>query len=272
MKAIVAGGAGFIGSYLAEELLKRGYEVIVIDNFSSGKIENLKEIESEIEIIEGDLKNFDFVIENVKGDVVFHYAAIPEVRLSSQNPKEVFENNVISILNVLEACRINNIKYFVFASSSTVYGDAKIPTKENEEIKPISVYGASKAACESLIISYSNSFKIKSLILRYANIIGKRSKHGVIYDFINKLKNNPHELEILGDGNQEKSYLHVSEAIRATLFAFDWFINSDSLYEIFNIGSEDKIKVIEIAKIICEEMKLNPKFKFKIEVADGRLN
>jgi len=272
MKALVTGGAGFIGSYLVEELVKRNYEVVVIDNFSSGKIENLNNVIDKIEIIKEDLRDFENVLKIVKNfDVIFHFAANPEVRISSQNPKEVFENNVISTLNLLEACRINNIKYFVFASSSTVYGDAKIPTKENEEIKPISVYGATKAACENLIFSYSNSFGIKSLVLRYANIVGKRSNHGVIFDFINKLRRNPSELEILGDGKQEKSYLHVKETIRATLYAFDWFIHSNKHFEVFNVGSEDRISVVEIAKIIINEMKLdNVKFKFKIDLPDGR--
>ncbi len=166
-------------------------------------------------------------------------------------------------------CRKNNVKYLAFASSSTVYGDAKIPTSEEEKINPISIYGASKAACEILINTYSKLYGIKSLILRYANIIGSRSKHGVIYDFIMKLKSNPNILEILGDGMQEKSYLHISDAIEATIKSFEKLLEiNESL--ILNVGNEDSIKVIEIAKIVSKQMNLNPKFVFKKVLEDGR--
>ena len=155
---LVTGGAGFIGSHLVDELLKRGFNVRVIDNLSSGSLENIKHNigNRSFEFIRGDLKNPEDSLKAVKDvEVVFHLAANPEVRVSTTAPEIHFRENVVATFNLLEACRkVGTVEKFVFASSSTVYGDAKVfPTPENHELRPISVYGASKAACESLICS-----------------------------------------------------------------------------------------------------------------------
>ena len=195
-------------------------------------------------------------IKNV--DVVFHLAANPEVRVGSQNPKVIYENNIATTFNLLEAMRKHNVKHLIFTSSSTVYGEAKIvPTPEDySPLKPISVYGASKLACEALISAYAHTFKIKSLALRLANMVGTKSNHGVIHDFIMKLKRNPKQLKILGDGTQKKSYLHIKDCINAITHLNKAFTKEEVSCDIYNIGSEDWKTVKEIAEIVVSQMGL----------------
>jgi UDP-glucose 4-epimerase len=257
-KIIVTGGAGFIGSHLVDRLLSQNYEVTVIDNLSSGRMEFLEAHTSDknFKFIKLDLIELEKLKKAIQGaDMVFHLAANPDVRLGAENTKIHLEQNIIATYNVLEAMRINKLKNIVFTSTSTVYGEAGIiPTPENYgPLIPISLYGASKLACEALITSYCGSFDMKSWILRFANIVGERSTHGIIVDFINKLKNNPSSLEILGDGQQRKSYLHVSDCVDAILFAVE---NSDGMANIFNMGSEDTINSTEIGEIVVKEMGL----------------
>ena len=277
LKAIVTGGCGFIGSHLVDALMSMGYEVIVIDNLSNGSKANVERWlgHPKFRLVESDLKKYSSSwVDCFRGvDVVFHFAANPEVRVSVANPRVHFEENIQATFNVLEACRVHHVPYLVFASSSTVYGDAKvIPTPEDyHPLEPISVYGACKLACENLIISYSKLYGIRSLILRYANIIGPRSNHGVIIDFINKLRKDPTKLEILGDGTQRKSYLYISDCINATLHLFNTFTKEDKEYDIYNVGNEDWVTVKEIADIIVKEMGLeNVKYEFKPATPDGR--
>ena len=269
---LVTGGAGFIGSHLVDELLKRGFNVRVIDNLSSGSLENIKHNigNRSFEFIRGDLKNPEDSLKAVKDvEVVFHLAANPEVRVSTTAPEIHFRENVVATFNLLEACRkVGTVEKFVFASSSTVYGDAKVfPTPENHELRPISVYGASKAACESLICSYAYLYGFKAASLRYANIVGPRLRHGVIYDFLMKLKKNPNVLEVLGDGTQKKSYLYISDTIEATLLVTDKLTEK---FETYNIGNEDWITVAEIAEIVSKAAGLKPKIVFTGGTPDGR--
>ncbi len=256
---LVTGGAGFIGSHLVDALMISGGKVRVIDNLSSGKLDNIKRwVENpSFEFIKGDLLNNDDLKRAAKDcEVVFHLAANPEVRLGSSMPKIHFEQNILSTFRLLEALRkMESLRFFVFTSSSTVYGDAsQLPTPENYgPLKPISIYGASKLASEALISSFAYTYGFQAIICRLANVIGPRSRHGVIYDFIMKLKNNPKELEILGDGTQAKSYLYVDDCISAILTALK---RSSRKVEIFNVGSEDWVDVKTIAKIVIEEMGL----------------
>ena len=275
MKVLVTGGAGFIGSHLVDHLMEEGYEVRVLDDLSAGSLENLKGwIDHErFEFMQGDLRRRDVCEKAVKGvDVIFHLAANPEVRIGAQSPELLYETNVLITYNLLEAIRKEDIKALAFTSSSTVYGEAKeIPTPEDYgPLEPISVYGGAKLAAEALIAGYAHTFDIKAVVFRLANIIGKRSNHGVIYDFINKLKANPHRLEILGDGTQKKSYLHVSDTVEAMLYLFKEFLKEDKIYDAYNIGSEDWITVTEIAEIVSGEMGLNPEFYFTGGVNGGR--
>ncbi|USH00415.1 SDR family NAD(P)-dependent oxidoreductase [Thermococcus argininiproducens] len=275
MKILVTGGAGFIGSHLVDRLMEEGYEVRVLDDLSAGSLENLKKwINHErFEFMQGDMRDLEILKKAVDGvDAVFHLAANPEVRIGSQSPQLLYETNVLITYNLLEAMRERRIKLLAFTSSSTVYGEAKrIPTPEDYgPLEPISVYGGAKLAAEALISGYAHTFDIKAVVFRLANIIGKRSNHGVIYDFINKLKANPDRLEILGDGTQRKSYLHVSDTIEAMLYLFKEFLKEDKIYDAYNIGSEDWITVTEIAEIVSREMGLSPEFYFTGGVDGGR--
>ncbi|MEM5794318.1 MAG: NAD-dependent epimerase/dehydratase family protein [Candidatus Aenigmatarchaeota archaeon] len=261
MKILITGGAGFIGSHLVDVLLKNN-EIIVLDNLSTGKKENIQHnlTNSKFKFFKVDIvkDSIDSYFKNV--EEVWHLAANPDVRAALKNTKIDIEQNFLATYNVLEAMRKNDVKKIYFTSSSTVYGLAKkIPTPENSPLEPISLYGATKLACEALISAYCNTFGFKSVIFRLANVIGPRSSHGVIFDFFNKLKKNPNELEILGNGKQKKSYIYISDCIDAMLIGAR---KSSKKLEIFNIGSEDWITVKEIAEIVCEKMNLKPKFKF----------
>jgi UDP-glucose 4-epimerase len=234
-------------------------KVIVIDNLSKGKLDNISRWLSskKFKFIQGDLRNLDEAVKAVEGcDIIFHLAANPEVRIGAINTKVDYEQNVLATYNLLEAVRkTKSVKKLIFTSTSTVYGEAeKIPTPEDyAPLKPISLYGASKLACESLISGYSHTFGFNSLIVRIANIVGPRSNHGVVYDFVKKLRSDPRVLEVLGDGKQCKSYLHVSDCVDALLILLD---ESEDGVAIYNVGSEDRIDVMSIARIIIEEMKL----------------
>lgn len=258
-KILVTGGAGFIGSHLVDCLTEKGNRIIVFDNLSSGKIgfiENHLE-NPDFTLIKGDLLDHKAIERACKDiDLVFHVAANPDVRLGASDTKIHFDQNILATYNLLEAMRKNSVKKVAFTSTSTIYGEAHImPTPENYgPLLPISLYGASKLACEALIASYSHTFDMQAWIFRFANIVGPRSTHGITVDFIRKLQENPIQLEILGDGKQEKSYLHVSECVDAILFAIE---KSKEDVNIFNIGSEDTISATGIGRAIVEEMKLS---------------
>jgi UDP-glucose 4-epimerase len=260
---VVTGGAGFIGSHLVDTLVAQGNEVLVIDSLCSGHRETIaRHIDShKVRFVQKDLLGDGWQDAIQGADRLFHLAADPDVRQSAVNPDPTMQNNIIATYRVLEAMRRHAVPEVVFTSTSTVYGDAKvIPTPEiYTPLEPISVYGATKLACEALISSYCHSFGMKAWIFRFANIIGARSGHGVINDFIHKLEKNPAELEILGNGKQTKSYLEVHECVVAMLFAVG---HSWDTINTFNIGSEDWIDVKSIAEIVVEEMHL-PQVKFR---------
>ena len=254
---LVTGGAGFIGSHIVDRLVEEGFRVRVVDNFSSGSLGSIRHHlgSGRVEVLGVDLKDPAKAEESVKGvDAVFHFAANPEVRVSTTNPEVHFNENVVATFNLLEAVRKGDVKELVFASSSSVYGEPEeVPVGEDAPLRPVSVYGASKAACESLIQAYSKLYGIRAVVLRYANVVGPRLRHGVIYDFVNKLLRNPGELEILGDGTQARSYVHVSDAVEATMTAWR---KSGQGFNVYNVASEDWITVNEVADIVAEAMGL----------------
>jgi len=271
---LVTGGAGFIGSHMVDPLMSDDAEVRVLDNLSNGTLNNIQRWlrDSSFEFIKGDLLNEKDLERAVDGcEVIFHLAANPEVRIGASAPEIHFEQNVVATYRLLEAMRRSGSSdLLVFTSSSTVYGDAsEIPTPEDYgPLKPISIYGASKLASEALISSYASTYGFRAIICRLANIIGPRSRHGVIYDFIWKLRKNQEELEILGDGTQAKSYLYIDDCISAILTIIK---ETRGEVEIFNIGSEDWVDVKTIAKIVVEEMGLkNVSFRFTGGVDGGR--
>ncbi|HOW15249.1 NAD-dependent epimerase/dehydratase family protein [Methanosarcina sp.] len=255
-RILVTGGAGFIGSHLIDRLLEKENKVVVFDNLSSGKMEFVEQHlkNPDFSFVKGDLLNPEAIERVCKdADMVYHVAANPDVKLGASDTKVHLDQNILATYNLLEAMRKGNAKRIAFTSTSTIYGEASImPTPENYgPLIPISLYGASKLACEALITSYSHTFDMQAWIFRFANIVGPRSTHGITVDFIKKLKENPLKLEILGDGKQEKSYLHVSECVNAILFAIE---KSKQEVNIFNIGSEDTISATGIGKVIVEEM------------------
>jgi UDP-glucose 4-epimerase len=254
---LVTGGAGFIGSHLVDKLIDEGYSIRIVDNLSSGRIENIGRHlgRSGIEFMNIDLKDRSRVSEAVKGiETVFHYAANPEVRVSTVSPDIHFDENILATFNLLEAMRRYDVGELVFASSSSVYGEPeRIPVGEDAAVKPISIYGASKASCENLMHAYSRLYGFKIVSLRYANVVGSRLRHGVIYDFIAKLLGNPEVLEILGDGSQVRSYIYIDDALEATIIAWR---SLSSGFEIYNVGNDDWITVREVADTIVDVMGL----------------
>ena len=241
MKCFVTGGAGFIGSHLVDSLLAARCSVTVYDKFVSGRqdfIAHQRE-NPDFELVEGDLLDRGLLEESIKDhDVVFHLAANPDIRKSIDDTNVDLKQGILATFNVLEAMRKQGIERIAFTSTSTIYGEATvIPTPEDYgPLMPISLYGASKLGAEALISSYCGSFGLQAWIFRFANIIGSRSTHGIIYDFIQKLKENSKELEILGDGKQNKSYLLVDECVNAMLQVIT---HSDDGVNIYNLGAED---------------------------------
>jgi UDP-glucose 4-epimerase len=257
LRVLVTGGAGFIGSHLVDRLVVEGYRVRVVDNLSSGRLENIGAHlgSNVVELMVGDLKDPEVALKAVDGvSVVFHLAANPEVRVGYTSPDVHFRENVVVTFNVLEAARRRGVGEIVFASSSSVYGEpGSIPVGEDAPLRPVSVYGASKASCESLIHAYTRLYGLRAVVLRYANIVGPRMRHGVVWDFIVKLRGNPVELEVLGDGSQVRSYMHVGDAVEATITA--WSRGGEG-YQVYNVASEDWIAVDEVADIVVEAMGL----------------
>lgn len=255
MKYFVTGGAGFIGSRLVEKLLGRKHSVTVYDNLSSGKKAFIEEHlqNKKFKFIQADLLDLKKLKKSIKGaDFVFHLAANPDIRHGIKYTDTDLKQNTIVTYNVLEAMRCAGIKKIAFSSSSVVYGEPTIiPTPEDYgPLVPVSLYGASKLACEGLITAYAHTFDMRAWIFRLANVVGRRSTHGIIVDFINKLKKNPKELEILGNGRQNKSFLSAGECIEGILYGVT---HSRERVNIFNLGGRDQINATKIARILVEE-------------------
>ena len=263
MRCFVTGGAGFIGSNLVNYLIKE-HKVTVYDNLSLGRKEfishHLKN--KNFSFIEADLLDFEKLKQCMKShDVVFHMAANSDISNNSVTDIDL-KNGTIATYNVLESMRLNNIKHIIFASSSAVYGEARIkPTPEDYgPLFPISFYGASKLAAEGLISSFCHNFSMKAWIFRFANIVGKNGTHGVIVDFIKKLKENDKKLLILGNGKQAKPYLHVNDCVEGMIHG--WKNSSDKI-NCFNLGCEDITNVNEIANMVVDAIGLkNVKFEY----------
>ena len=253
MRALVTGGAGFIGSHLIDRLVARGDDVVVIDNLSSGDVGFIQpHIDNgRVRLVEGDICNPAHVgrAMAMEIDCVFHLAANPDIRLGTRITDTDLQQGTVATYNILEAMRLNDVGRIVFASSSVVYGeDAPLPTPEDHgPCMPISLYGASKQAGEGLISSWVGTFGLQAWIFRFANIIGARGTHGVIFDFIHKLKNDPTRLEVLGNGLQEKSYMEVGDCVDAMLHVMS---NAHQPLNLFNLGSHDTASVRRIAGVV----------------------
>lgn len=261
----VIGGAGFIGSHFVERLLREGKTVSVVDNFCSGSIEllgkmidnpNLKVFECDVENT-GDLTS---AIQNSR--VVIHLASNPDIAKAASDPRIDFTQGTLLTESVAEASRLSGIQKILYASGSGVYGDAGTEVlTELSQLRPISTYGASKLAGEALLASYAYMFGIHTTAFRFANVVGPRQTHGVGYDFVRRLRKNSNELTILGDGQQNKSYVHVTDVVRAVLS----FANTDeTAFDVYNISTRDSLSVNQIASIALEVL--------NVDVSDVQIN
>ncbi len=270
---MVTGCAGFIGSHFTEALLEKRNKVIGIDDLSAGRRLFMAEMEKNpsFQFIEGDLLSLDLERTMQGADMLCHFAANPDVRIGATNTRAHFDQNIEVTYRLLEAGRKAGIKDILFPSTSTVYGETNVmPTPESYgPMLPISIYGASKMSCEALISAYCHNFDQRAVIYRFANVVGPRSTHNVLHDFLRKLKENPSELEILGaEPGTSKSYIHVKDCVTGILIGAE---RSRERVEIYNIGSKDRLSVKEIADIVVDESGLSSvRYRWTGGVMGGR--
>lgn len=267
MKVLVAGGAGFIGSNLVDALLAEGNYVVCIDNFFIGTRDNIAHLAGEpnFKLYEQnltDLSALKQVFEAEQFDYVFHMAANSDIQASAAAPEVEYRNTYTTTFNILECMRLYDVKNLFFCSTSAVYGDAQ-GNEVNElyaPLAPISYYGACKLGCEGLISAYSYMNDFCALVFRFPNVIGPRLTHGVIFDFVKRLKEDGSKLTILGDGHQCKPYLHVYDLVDC-IMRFKGSVQQG--VSTYNVGGETQSTVTGIAEIVCREMGLeNVQFQY----------
>jgi UDP-glucose 4-epimerase len=269
-RVCITGGAGFIGSNLADRLIAQGVEVVIVDDFRTGRREFLADALSRpgVSLVEGDVLDRPSLEEAVQGcDWVFHLQANADVRRGLEHPLHDLAQNTIATSNVLEAMRTNGVERIAFSSTGSVYGEPDVfPTPEDAPF-PIqtSLYGASKLAGEGLIAAYAAGYGFTGLIFRFVSILGERYTHGHVFDFYCALKRDPKRLRVLGDGCQEKSYLYVQDCIDAILIVTERHEDEPGAH-IYNLGTDETIVVDESLAIITEQLGLSP----EIEHTGGR--
>lgn len=257
MKVLVTGGAGFIGSNLADRLLDLKHNVIVYDDFSIGRHEFLRD---NIRLAEGSILDTEKLANAMQDcDLVFHLAALSVV-YGAASPQPFIQQNILGTASVLSAMEKAGVRKIAFASSQAVYGEHEEPVSESAVSKPISYYGATKLAGEALIAAHCKLNNAKAWLFRLANTVGRRQTHGVIFDFIKKLEKDKNKLQILGDGTQRKSYLLIDECIDAMLLATE---KANESVNLFNVGTPEAIDVKTIAEIVASELGLQPELAFE---------
>jgi len=255
----IAGGAGFIGSHLTRRLsADPNVHVTVFDNFSSGRSEHFLEAggRPNLNIVRGDIKDLPALVAAMKGAThVFHFASNPDIAKALRQPDVDFWEGTYLTQNILEAMRVSNVRKLSYASGSGVYGDTgdKPVFEDYAPLHPISTYGASKLAGETLICAYCHMFDLRAVAFRFANVVGPNQTHGVTYDFVRRLCENPAQLRILGDGSQSKSYIHVDDVLAAMLLADP---GKFAPFEVFNAATEDYVTVCQIADLVVGRLKL----------------
>ncbi|WP_164821294.1 NAD-dependent epimerase/dehydratase family protein [Paenibacillus koleovorans] len=262
MNFLVTGGSGFIGSHLVKELLKAGHQVKVLDNFSSGKMENLKETVncSRLEIINGDVLNWNELNNSMYGmDGVFHLAALVSVPVSIREPQLNFEQNIQGTHNVFEIARLNHIKKIVYASSAAVYGDTtQTPIHEDLLPNPINPYGYAKYITEQLGQMYNRTYMVDSVALRFFNVYGPNQDpcsvySGVISKFIHLMKNGQSPT-IYGDGGQTRDFVYVMDVVSAMIGAM---LSTQSGFKCYNVGSGQTLSIRALIQLLNEIFQQN---------------
>jgi len=263
-RACITGGAGFIGSNLADRLIDRGVDVAILDDFSTGRREFLAEraLRAGARLIEGDALDAASLERAFDGcDWIFHLQANADLRRGLEHPRRDLEQNTMATSNVLEAMRARGVGRIVFSSSGSVYGEPRVfPTPEDAPF-PIqtSLYGASKLAGEALIGAYANGFGFTGVICRFVSVLGERYTHGHVFDFYRALKRDPARLQVLGDGRQEKSYLYVQDCVSAILAAVERHeTDAEPGAHIYNLGTDETLVVDDSVAIIAEHLSLSP--------------
>ncbi|WHO76815.1 NAD-dependent epimerase/dehydratase family protein [Rhizobium sp. BT03] len=257
MHALVTGGAGFIGSHLCDRLLDSGYRVTAIDNLHLGRMRNIDHLmgRSDFRFQKLDMldrEGMDQLVAADRPDAVFHLAANSDIAAGNANAELDLQLNQLTTTTLLAIMRKYEIGRLFFASTSAVFGEAEGNIHENHgPLRPISLYGASKLAAEAYLSVYALSFGIKTLVLRFPNVVGERSTHGAIYDFINRLKADPTRLQVLGNGRQTKPYLYVGDLVDAILLAWD---KAPSAYEVFHASGIGETSVRDIAEIVVSKV------------------
>jgi UDP-glucose 4-epimerase len=261
MKYLITGGLGFIGSHLTEFLLQQGHNVVVLDNKKKGKLKNLENVinNKNLKIVLGNTENKELTLEiSKKCDAIYHFSDESDIQYCFDHPDCYFRSNIQSLQSILEASKINNIKKIIFPSSTTVFGKRnKDPVSENfGPLMPESLYGASKAACENFLYAWKEANDISINIFRFAAVIGGRQDHGVVHDFVKKISDRNKILNVLGNGEQERSFLLVDDVVRV-IYEYSNKINKK--FDLVHLGNSDTIKIKEVAKIVASLFNLDVK-------------
>lgn len=265
MKILVTGGAGFIGSHLCDVLIADGHNVTVVDNLVLGKVENIEHLinNPNFSFFREDLNNghaMDMIFKDGEFDMVYHLAANSDIQKGGKDPMVDYQLTFNTTFNVLQMMKKYAVKKFFFASTSAIYGETyDVLNEDYGPLKPVSNYGAGKLASEAFISAFASTYHIQTWITRFPNVVGERFTHGVIYDFIHKLQNNPNELEVLGNGEQCKPYVYVKDLVAGIQFVIN---NSNEPYNVYMLGSDTRTKVKDIAAMVIEEMGLNASIRY----------
>lgn len=259
MKYLITGCAGFLGSNIAEYLLKQSdNKIIGIDNFLNGKREFVEVLsrDKNFDFFELDCRNTEELLTLPKPDCIIHLAANSDIAAAISNPLIDYELGIATTQAMLEYARRRDVKHFVFSSGSGVYGEKPETTFFEDSFvgKPTSTYGATKLASEALISAYSSMFDIRGTVFRFSNLVGPRQTHGVIHDFLLKLRGNQETLEVLGNGTQLKPYIHVSDALSGIEIAL---MHQKSMYEVFNVSNSSSTPVSGIVEMVLSELGLS---------------
>lgn len=265
MNILITGGAGFIGSHLCDRLLSEGNNITVIDNLVLGTKENIKHLADceQFKFVEGDVLDdalMDKLFSEGGFEMVYHLAANSDIQKGGRDPEVDYNLTFNTTFHLLQMMKKHEVKKLFFASTSAIFGEATGFIGENYgPLQPVSNYGAGKLASEAFISAFSSTYNIQTWITRFPNVVGERFTHGVIFDFIKKLKSNPEELEVLGNGMQCKPYIYVKDLIDGIQFVIN---NAHDRFNVYNLGPDSRTFVKEIAQMVIEEMRLSAEIRY----------